>query len=87
MVRLTLYSVLDCAVCDELLVALEQHPRAGTDFAVDVVDIKTQADLETCYGLIVPVLNYGEERLCAGVYGEGLWQKIDALLARADRDA
>jgi thiol-disulfide isomerase/thioredoxin len=52
-----------CQLCDEMLAALEPL-RGEYAFAVDVVDVDSDADLGERYGTLVPVLMHGDTELC-----------------------
>ncbi len=61
--RLTLFSRSYCHLCDEMLSALEPL-RAEFGFAVDVVDVDSDAALEQRFGALVPVLMHAGAELC-----------------------
>ena len=57
MIAFTIYSRPGCHLCDEMKAMVEQAARAMTPpAAVDVVDITSDPDLESRYGLEIPVL-------------------------------
>ena len=57
MIALTLYSRPGCHLCDEMKAVIARVVRElETPVAIDEVDISTDADLETRYGLEIPVL-------------------------------
>lgn len=61
--RLTLYGRSDCHLCDEMLAALATLcDEFG--FAVDVVDVGSDAALERRFGTLVPVLMHASTELC-----------------------
>ena len=61
--RLTLYGRSYCHLCDEMLAALA--PLSGEfGFAVDVVDVDSDAALERRFGALVPVLMHADTELC-----------------------
>ena len=62
-VRLTLYGRTYCHLCEEMLVALAPL-REEFGFAVDVVDVDTDAALERRFGALVPVLMHAGSELC-----------------------
>ncbi|HEY5291369.1 MAG TPA: glutaredoxin family protein [Burkholderiales bacterium] len=61
--RLTLYGRSYCHLCDEMLAALASL-RGEFGFAVDVVDVDRDADLERRFGALVPVLMHADTKLC-----------------------
>ena len=61
--RLTLYGRSYCHLCDEMLAALDSL-RGEFAFAVDVVDIDSDAALEYRFGTLVPVLMHAGTELC-----------------------
>jgi thioredoxin reductase (NADPH) len=61
--RLTLYSRSYCHLCDEMLAALATL-RGEFGFAVDVVDVDSDAALEQRFGILVPVLTHAGTELC-----------------------
>jgi hypothetical protein len=57
MTALTIYSRPGCHLCDEMKAIVEEAARAMTPPAtIDVIDITSDADLESRYGLEIPVL-------------------------------
>jgi glutaredoxin len=57
MVALTLYSRPGCHLCDEMKAIVDRVSRAATPSpTIDVIDISTNPDLESRYGLEIPVL-------------------------------
>jgi hypothetical protein len=62
-VRLTLYGRGYCHLCDEMLAALASM-RGEFGFAVDVVDVDSDASLEQRFGALVPVLMHAGIELC-----------------------
>ena len=57
MIVFTIYSRPGCHLCDEMKATVEQAARAMTPSAtIDVVDITADPDLESRYGLEIPVL-------------------------------
>jgi hypothetical protein len=61
--RLTLYGRSYCHLCDAMLSALAAL-RTEFGFAVDVVDVDSDAALEQRYGNFVPVLMHAGTELC-----------------------
>jgi len=61
--RLTLYGRGYCHLCEEMLAALEPL-RAEFGFAVDIVDVDSDAALEQRFGALVPVLMHAGAELC-----------------------
>ena len=62
-IRLTLFGRRYCHLCDEMLQALGTL-RAHYPFDVDLVDVDADAELETRFGELVPVLAHGETIIC-----------------------
>ena len=57
MIALTLYSRPGCHLCDEMKAVVARVVRElKTPVTINEVDISTDADLETRYGLEIPVL-------------------------------
>ena len=61
--RLTLYSRSYCHLCDDMIAGL-QPLQARFHFALDIVDVDSDPDLEARYGEDVPVLLHGGRELC-----------------------
>jgi thioredoxin reductase (NADPH) len=61
--RLTLYGRSYCHLCDEMLAALASL-RGEFGFALDVVDVDSEAALEQRFGTLVPVLMHADTELC-----------------------
>ena len=61
--RLTLYGRNYCHLCEDMLAALAPLAKEF-GFAVDVVDVDADAELEQRYGLLVPVLVHANAELC-----------------------
>ena len=61
--KLTLYGRDYCHLCDEMLAALEPL-RDELGFAIDVVDVDSDAALEQRFGALVPVLMHRDTELC-----------------------
>jgi hypothetical protein len=61
--RLTLYGRSYCHLCDDMLAALAPL-RGEFGFAVDVVDVDSDAALERRFGTLVPVLMHAGTELC-----------------------
>ncbi len=59
---LLLYSRPYCHLCEDMLRALERL-KAEFDFAVRVVDIDDDPELERRFGEVVPVLAHGDREL------------------------
>jgi thiol-disulfide isomerase/thioredoxin len=56
-IALTLYSRPGCHLCDEMKLVVQRVARSAPEpVAIEVVDISTDPDLETRYGLEIPVL-------------------------------
>ena len=62
MAKVTLYSKLDCPLCDDARVALERV-RARAGFELDEVDIATDPGLERRYRERIPVVALDGEEL------------------------
>ena len=57
MIALTLYSRPGCHLCDEMKLVVQRVARSASEpVTLEVVDISTDAGLETRYGLEIPVL-------------------------------
>jgi len=67
-----------CHLCDEMLAALEPL-RGEHAFAVDVVDVDSDAGLDERFGTLVPVLMHGDTELCRYRLNAG---KVRAYLAK-----
>ena len=76
--RLTLYGRGYCHLCDEMLAALAAM-RGEFGFAVDVVDVDSDAVLEQRFGSLVPVLMHAGTELCHYHLDAG---KVRAYLAK-----
>ncbi len=61
--RLTLYGRSYCHLCDEMLAALATL-SGEFGFAVDVVDVDSDAVLKQRFGALVPVLMHADTELC-----------------------
>ena len=61
--QLKLYGRSYCHLCDEMLAALEPL-RDEFGFAIDVVDVDSDAALEQRFGTLVPVLMHADTELC-----------------------
>jgi glutaredoxin len=56
-IALTIYSRPGCHLCDEMKAVVGRVVRtAGTAISIEEVDISTDPDLESRYGLEIPVL-------------------------------
>jgi hypothetical protein len=62
-VVLTVYGRSGCHLCDEMLAAVEALQAVRT-FAVELVDVDSDAELVRRYGERVPVLAHGSRELC-----------------------
>lgn len=57
MIALTLYSRPGCHLCDEMKAVIDRIARAASEaVTIDVVDISGDPELETRYGVEIPVL-------------------------------
>jgi len=63
--RFLLYSRPGCGLCEELLAELAALP-AARGFAVDVVDVDTDAAARVRFGHKIPVLLFAGELVCHG---------------------
>jgi len=79
--RLTLYGRSYCHLCDEMLAALASL-RGEFRFAVDVVDVDSDAALEQRFGILVPVLMHAGTELCHYHLDAG---KVRAYLGSVNR--
>jgi Glutaredoxin-like domain (DUF836) len=56
-IAFTIYSRPGCHLCDDMKALVERvAPTLGEPSAIEVVDIAADADLESRYGLEIPVL-------------------------------
>jgi hypothetical protein len=56
-IAFTIYSRPGCHLCDDMKALVERvAPTIGEPAAIEVIDISTDADLESRYGLEIPVL-------------------------------
>lgn len=62
-VVLTVFGRSSCHLCDEMVAALEGL-QTGLGFAVERVDVDSDAELARRYGERVPVLAHGSRELC-----------------------
>ncbi len=61
---LTLYSRPGCHLCDEMKAVVQRVTRTiAMPIAIHEVDISTDPDLESRYGLEIPVLLVGERKV------------------------
>jgi hypothetical protein len=57
MIALTLYSRPGCHLCDDMKAVVERVARTSTPVpTIEVIDISSDPELETLYGLEIPVL-------------------------------
>ncbi len=63
--RFLLYSRPGCGLCEELLAELAALPEAR-GFAVDVVDVDSDAAARARFGHKIPVLLFAGELVCHG---------------------
>ena len=59
----TVYSRAYCHLCDDMIAGLRAL-QAGRRFAIEVVDVDSDADLERRFGELVPVLMHDGKALC-----------------------
>ena len=67
---LVLYSRPYCHLCEDMLQALERL-KPQFDFALSVVDVDDDPELERRFGEVVPVLVHGERELARTRLDEG----------------
>ena len=63
MPRLTVYGREYCHLCDDMVTDLRAI-QASLPFALEIVDIDRDAELEEKYGHLVPVLTAEGEEIC-----------------------
>ena len=68
---LVLYGRAYCHLCEDMLAVLERL-RTEFDFAVSVVDVDSDPELERRFGEVVPVLAHGERELARTRLDEAL---------------
>jgi len=57
MIAITIYSRPGCHLCEDMKTVVQRAIRAsGIEAAIDEIDISTNPDLETRYGIEIPVL-------------------------------
>jgi hypothetical protein len=78
---LTVYSRPGCHLCDDMMSVIERVARR-TAVTVEVIDISTDAELESRYGLEIPVLNVNGKK--AAKYRVSEDELIRILRARTD---
>jgi glutaredoxin len=83
-IRLTIYSRPGCHLCDEMKAVVERAARtAATPVSVDEIDISGDPDLESRYGVEVPVLMIEGKK--AAKYRVSEWDLRRMLNARSSR--
>jgi hypothetical protein len=65
-IALTLLSRRECPLCDELRAHLERWDDGRNVYALTVIDVETDVELERRFGLRIPVLMHRDAELCAG---------------------
>ena len=85
MIAFTIYSRPDCHLCDEMKAVVERVAGSTTPAAtIDVVDISSDPDLESRYGLEIPVLLVnGKKAAKFRVSEEELARMVDARARQA----
>ena len=84
MIAFTIYSRPGCHLCDEMKAIVEQAARAMTPpAAIDVIDIASDPDLESRYGLEIPVLLVNGKKAAKYRVSEEELRRI--LTARAEQ--
>src|SRR5256885_16168895 len=85
MIAFTIYSRPGCHLCDEMKAIVEQAARAMTPpAAIDVIDIASDPDLESRYGLEIPVLLVNGKKAAKYRVSEEELRRI--LTARAEQE-
>ncbi len=69
MPTLTLYSRVECHLCDEMKDALHRFQQKH-QFALNIVDIDEDSYLQMRYGERIPVLAEGEQEICHYQFNE-----------------
>jgi thiol-disulfide isomerase/thioredoxin len=84
MIALTIYSRPGCHLCDEMKAIVERVAGSATPPAtIDVIDISSDPDLESRYGLEIPVLLVnGKKAAKYRVTGEELVRMLGAPLGK-----
>jgi hypothetical protein len=76
-VSLRLVSRRNCLLCDEMHEALRAFGRAVPLPPVELIDVDSDPQLQSRYGLQVPVLLLGEELVCRFHFdGEALRRRL-----------
>jgi hypothetical protein len=85
MIAFTIYSRAGCHLCDEMKAVVERVASSTTPAAsIDVIDISSDPDLESRYGLEIPVLMVnGKKAAKYRVSEEELARMVDARVERA----
>jgi thiol-disulfide isomerase/thioredoxin len=74
---LTLYSRPGCHLCDEMKAVVQRVTRAvDVPIAVEEIDISTDPDLETRYGLEIPVLLVDGKKAAKYRIGDGELRRL-----------
>jgi hypothetical protein len=83
MIALTLYSRPDCHLCDDMKAIVERVARTTTPApTIEVVDISSDVELESRYGLEIPVLLVnGKKAAKYRVTEEGLRRMLKTAMA------
>ena len=68
MPQLILYHRIGCHLCDDMRDALHEFQRENDfgqrGFTLHEIDIDADPDLRARYGLLIPVLCLGEQKIC-----------------------
>jgi glutaredoxin len=85
MIAFTIYSRPGCHLCDEMKAVVERVAGSTTPAAtIDVIDISSDSDLESRYGLEIPVLMLnGKKAAKYRVNEEELARMVDARVEGA----
>jgi glutaredoxin len=85
MIALTLYSRPGCHLCDDMKALVERVARASTPPpTIVVVDISSNAELESRYGLEIPVLLVNGKRAAKyRVTEDSLRRMLEAAMANS----
>lgn len=84
MIAFTIYSRPGCHLCDEMKAVVERVAGSTTPAAtIDVIDISSDPDLESRYGLEIPVLLVNGKKAAKYRVSEGELARI--LGARVER--
>lgn len=74
--RIRVYSREGCHLCDEAIELLEQPQYGGYLPSVEIVDIAGQPDLESQFGLLIPVVEFDGRIRFKGRINETLLRRL-----------